>query len=58
MPAGSTLKTPESKAHSSIQVKEPEYSFGEVQEGAEVEHEFTVNNTGKAVLNIERVRVD
>jgi len=44
--------------HPTIQVREPDYHFGEVQEGAEIEHEFTVRNTGNAVLNIERVRVD
>jgi len=27
-------------------------------EGTEIEHEFTVRNTGKVPLNIERVRVE
>ena len=45
-------------AQPSIQIKEPEYCFGEVLEGAEIEHEFTIRNTGKALINIERVRVD
>jgi len=58
-PQGSTQKGPlEVQApHPSLQVKEPDYNFGQVQEGTEVEHEFTVSNTGNAVLNIERVRV-
>jgi len=55
---GPVLRYSEAQAHPSIQVKEPEYNFGEVQEGAEVEHQFTVSNPGNAVLNIERVRVD
>lgn len=40
----------------SIQVPDPNHHFGEVLEGAEVVHEFTVRNTGKAVLNIREVR--
>jgi hypothetical protein len=51
-------KAPEAKAQPSIQVKELDYNFGEILEGTEVEHEFTVRNTGTAVLNIERVQVD
>ena len=56
-PAGSTERVSGVQAHPSLQVKEPDYDFGVVQEGAEVEHEFTVSNTGNAVLDIERVRV-
>jgi hypothetical protein len=39
-----------------FQVEEPTHDFGEVLEGAEVEHEFVVKNTGNAVLQIEQVR--
>ncbi len=42
----------------SIQVKNPDYNFGEIMEGSEVEHEFTVKNTGKEPLKIARVRVE
>ncbi len=48
---------PEAK-QPSIQVKEPDYNFGEIMEGSEIEHEFTVGNTGKEILKIERVRVE
>jgi len=56
MPPGAKPQASEATAQPSIQIKEPEYNFGEVMEGAEIEHEFTVRNTGKALLNIERVR--
>lgn len=40
-----------------IQVKEPCYNFGKIMEGTpEIEHEFTVRNTGTDVLKIERVQ--
>jgi len=55
---GPTQRSSELNAHPTIQVKEPEYNFGEVQEGSEVEHQFTVGNPGNTALNIERVRVD
>jgi len=41
-----------------IQVKELEYNFGEILEGVEAEHEFTVKNIGSVDLNIANVRVD
>ena len=41
-----------------IQVKEVEYNFGEILEGQETEHEFTIKNIGSADLNITNVRVD
>ncbi|MEM5786134.1 MAG: DUF1573 domain-containing protein [Syntrophobacteraceae bacterium] len=40
-----------------INIPQLVYNFGEVFEGTEVVHEFTVKNTGKGVLNIERVKV-
>lgn len=40
----------------SIQVAETVFDFGEVMEGSEVVHEFTVKNEGKGVLRIEQVR--
>ena len=55
---GAKHQDPVAAAQPSIQIKEPEYDFGQVPEGAEVEHEFTVSNTGKVLLNIERVRVE
>jgi len=51
-------QAPAAAAQPSIQIKQPEYDFGVVMEGTEIEHEFTVKNTGKAPLNIERVRVE
>jgi len=54
---GPAQRPSEDKTHPTIQVKEPDFNFGVVLEGTEVEHEFTVSNTGNAVLNIERVRV-
>lgn len=53
---GAKRQAPEATAQPSIHIEKPEYDFGEVMEGAEVEHEFTVRNTGKVLLNIERVR--
>jgi hypothetical protein len=47
----------EATAHPSIQIKHTEYDFGVVLEGAEIEHEFTVRNTGNVLLSIERVKV-
>ena len=58
MSPGARHQASEATAEPSIQIKEPEYDFGVVMEGTEVEHEFTVRNTGKALLNIERVRVE
>lgn len=46
------------KAQPSIEVKDPDYNFGEITEGSEIEHEFTVHNAGKEVLKIDRVRVE
>jgi len=56
MPPSAKPQASDAKAQPSIQIKQPEYDFGEVMEGTELEHEFTVRNTGKALLNIERVR--
>jgi len=58
MPPGAKPQASEATAQPSIQIKEPEYNFGVVPEGTEIEHEFTVRNTGKVLLNIERVRVE
>ncbi|NSW85603.1 MAG: DUF1573 domain-containing protein [Syntrophobacteraceae bacterium] len=40
----------------SIQISETVFDFGEVVEGAMVEHEFAVKNTGKGTLEIDQVR--
>ncbi len=58
MSPGAKHQTSEAMTQPSIQIKYPEYDFGVVLEGTEIEHEFTVRNTGKALLNIERVRVE
>ena len=58
MSPGARHQASEATAQPSIQIKEPEYDFGVVMEGTEVEHQFTVRNTGKVLLNIERVRVE
>jgi hypothetical protein len=55
---GSKQQASQATAQPTIQIKQPEYDFGVVLEGTEVEHEFTVRNTGKVLLNIERVRVE
>lgn len=39
-----------------IQMPETIFDFGELQEGDEVSHDFTVKNVGKATLQIEQVR--
>jgi hypothetical protein len=38
-----------------IEIAEPTYDFGEAMEDAEISHDFIVKNTGKAVLQIEKV---
>jgi len=40
----------------SIQMPEMLFNFGEVMEGSEIVHEFTVKNTGKGALQINQVR--
>ncbi|HIJ68538.1 MAG TPA: DUF1573 domain-containing protein [Deltaproteobacteria bacterium] len=55
---GSKQQASQATAQPTIQIKQPEYDFGVVLEGTEVEHEFTVRNTGKVLLNIDRVRVE
>lgn len=39
-----------------IACDQPEHDFGTVAQGAEAEHTFTIKNTGKGVLKIERAR--
>lgn len=38
-----------------IEIAEPVFDFGEAMEDAEISHDFIVKNTGKAVLQIEKV---
>lgn len=45
-----------SKEAPSIQVPETTFDFGEIMEGSEVQHDFTVKNTGKGTLQIDQVR--
>lgn len=40
----------------SIDISHFSYDFGEAMEGAEVEHDFQVRNTGIGFLNIDRVK--
>ncbi len=58
MSPGAKHQASEVTAQPSIQVKQPDYDFGMILEGTVIEHEFTVKNTGKVPLNIERVRVE
>jgi hypothetical protein len=43
---------------SSIVLSETSFDFGEVDEGSVVSHDFIVKNTGKAELQISKVRPD
>ena len=57
-PHGSKQPTADTVTQPVLQVKEPDYNFGEIMEGtAEVTHDFTVRNAGKEALKIERVSV-
>jgi len=38
-----------------LHIPESSFDFGEVAEGSEVSHDFTVRNTGKEVLQINQV---
>ena len=48
----------EAAGRSSISVPSTTFDFGEVMEGAEVEHDFIVKNTGNATLEIRKVSRD
>jgi len=39
-----------------ISIPESTYNFGEIPEGGEVSHNFTIRNTGDAPLDINEVR--
>ena len=39
-----------------ITCDKPEHDFGTISQGGQAEHVFTVRNTGKGVLKIERAR--
>lgn len=56
-PPAAKTQAPEAKARPSIKVQDPDYNFGSVLQGTPIEHEFTVRNTGSAVLKISRVQV-
>jgi hypothetical protein len=47
--------TPAEGAGSTIHVPESTFDFGEVAEGSQVSHDFTVLNTGKETLEIHQV---
>ncbi len=55
-PPATSAQSPASQEEPSMQIAETTFDFGEVVEGATVEHTFNVKNTGKAVLQIEQVR--
>jgi hypothetical protein len=55
-PAPAQASAPTSDGTPVIQIPEATFDFGEAMEGTEVEHTFTVKNTGKAPLQIEQVR--
>jgi len=40
----------------SIEIPESTYDFGEIQEGTEIKHAFTVKNSGGGPLEINQVR--
>jgi len=47
-----------SPAKPSLSLPSTSYDFGEVMEGAVVEHDFIVRNTGNATLEIRKVSRD
>ena len=53
---GESQAAPQAKEGPRILIEEAVHDFGEVYEGATVDHGFTVKNTGSAVLNISQVR--
>ena len=50
----STPESKQDKPHLSLDA--PKFDAGEVDEGAVIVHGFTVKNTGRAPLNIEKVK--
>lgn len=59
-PPAKSADTPSAQAQAPregpvIEIAEPTYDFGEAMEDAEISHDFIVKNTGKAVLQIEKV---
>lgn len=54
--AGLASAQPSDRGAPSIQVGDTVFDFGEVMEGSEVSHEFTVRNDGKGALRIEQVK--
>ena len=58
-PATDTQKAPDQKPEGPppvIGCDKPEHNFGTVAQGEQAVHIFTVKNTGKGVLKIERAR--
>ena len=51
------LTQEQAPSHPTMLVQNPDYNFGTAVQGNAVEHAFTVKNTGKEVLKIERVKV-
>jgi len=54
----STLSQESPRETPSITFSETKFDFGEVDEGSEVSHDFTVKNRGKAELRITKVNRD
>lgn len=55
-PAPQSKETESKEGAGELQFPETVYDFGEVAEGAEVEHDFIVKNVGKTEVQIEQVR--
>ena len=54
--AESTQEQVPTKNHAQISLDSTHYDAGEIWEGKEIVHTFTVKNTGTAQLNIKKVR--
>ena len=55
-PTKSVKKSKRSKKQAKIEFKEEVFSFGKIQQGEKVEHQFKFKNTGKADLIIKDAR--
>ncbi len=51
-----TAQHPAGDAAPAVEIAEPEYDFGEIDEGGQVVHTFKVKNSGDAELKILNVR--
>ena len=51
-------KEPINEKYGRLMIDEPLFDFGRVNEGAIIEHEFEIRNSGNAVLHITNIEVD